>query len=313
MTDRHLRASFLELVDGKWTHHDAAGPEGCARCAEAAELRMAFEQEFHTTMQGLATARLPAGTIGAQWTTQAGRGLAAALVAVGVLLLVVGVTLAVPPLFFTPTGADPTPEASAAPLAVDIGVPFEVLDLEPRPGHVIEFGDPSIDPVVTGPVVDVARGRLDLLLQRRVFHFTVYRSVEQGVCIQMDWEPNSGGAGCGSMPGDGPLSEWFGMMSSSTGSPLAHEVVGLVKPGIQAVWIETTTGGRARAQLVSLEPAEIDALLFFVFLPGGSDITAIVAMDAAGNTIERVEFPEVRPDPSGASPTPMPTPAAPPG
>lgn len=178
---------------------------------------------------------------------------------------------------------------------VDIGVPIENLDLEPRPGQVPEMGEPAI-----GPVIEVARGRVDA----RAFRFTVYRGARPSdVCIQLEWLPGGGGA-CGPMPGEGPIGGTFGVGSSSHGSPVAHEVSGLVDPTVAEVWIETDAGGKAQAQLVPLSSADIDALLFFAFLPGGVDSSAWIALDAAGNEIDRFETPPRPPDVPGSVPTP---------
>ncbi|MEJ7803358.1 MAG: hypothetical protein WKH68_08310 [Candidatus Limnocylindria bacterium] len=146
--------------------------------------------------------------------------------------------------------------------APDIGVPIESLDVEPRPGQVPEMGEPAI-----GPVVEVARGRVE----GRAFRYTVYRGARPSdVCIQFEWLPSAGGA-CGPMPGAGGSYRMFGVGSSSHASTVTHEVLGLVDPTVSEVWVETDAGGKAQAQLVPLSSADIDALLFFAFLPGGVD------------------------------------------
>jgi hypothetical protein len=183
---------------------------------------------------------------------------------------------------------------------MDVGVPIEALNVEPRPGQVPEMGEPAI-----GPVVEVARGRSD----GNAFAYTVYRGAPPSdVCIQLEWLPSSGGA-CGPMPGQGVLGGTFGVGSTSHGSAVVHEVFGLVAPNVAEVWIETDGGGSARAQLVSLSSVDVDALLFFAFLPGGTDSSAWVALDGEGNMIDRFETPPGPPWQPDAVPTPDVTPA----
>jgi hypothetical protein len=111
------------------------------------------------------------------------------------------------------------------------------------------------------------------------------------------------------MPGEGPTGGAFGVGSTSHGSTLVHEVFGLVAPDVAEVWIETDAGGIARTKLVPVSGADVDALLFFAFLPGGVDSSAWIAMDAAGNTIDRLETPPGPADVPGAVPTPAQAPA----
>lgn len=83
---------------------------------------------------------------------------------------------------------------------------------------------------------------------------------------------------------------------------------GLIAANVAEVWIETSTGGRARAELVDLDASEIDARLFIAFLPAGEDLTAFVAVDAAGAVIDTFDMPPEPPDVSGTDPTPAPAP-----
>lgn len=163
----------------------------------------------------------------------------------------------------------------------DVGIPIESLDVEPRPSQV-----PDAEVTAAGPVVEVARGRAD----GRDFRFTVYRSESpDDVCIEFEWS-SSAGAMCGALPGEGPTGGSFGGGAWSGGSHfLAHEVFGMVAPDVAEVWIETETGGRARAQLIPLAPAGINALLFFAFLPSEVSPSALVALDATGNELDRLD------------------------
>ena len=177
----------------------------------------------------------------------------------------------------------------------DVGIPIEALDVEPRPGQIPEIREPAI-----GPVIEVARGRAD----GNAFAYTVYRgALPSDVCIQIEWVPSGGGA-CGAMPGEGPTGGAFGVGSMSHGSTVIHEVFGLVAPNVAEVRIETDAGGMARTQLVPVSGADVDALLFFAFLPGGINSSAWVALDAAGNEIDRFETPPGPPWQPGPVPTP---------
>lgn len=195
-----------------------------------------------------------------------------AAVAITLAVLIVGGALGERP---SSIGSDDAPQ--------DVGIPIESFDVEPRPIQVPDFEVTAI-----GSVVEVARGHAD----GREFRFTVYRSEHPSdVCIEFEWS-SSAGAMCGSLPGEGPTGGSFGGGAWGGGSPtLAHEVFGMVASDVAEVWIETDSGGRARAQLVPLAPAEIDALLFFAFLTSEVNPSAMVALDASGNEVDRLEPP----------------------
>ena len=175
----------------------------------------------------------------------------------------------------------------------DIGVPIDRLDLEPQPGAVWEGAELAI-----GPVVEVARGSAD----GSPFAFTVYRAASPSdVCLQVE-EAVDRGISCGAMPGEGPSGGAFGVGAWRLGSN-PSVVFGLVAPNVAEVRIETAAGGMTRAQMVSLAPADVNALLFFAFLPGATESSAWVALDADGNEIDRLEAPAPQPEPSGPVPT----------
>lgn len=182
----------------------------------------------------------------------------------------------------------------------DSRVEISNLDTEPRvPASV----DPAW-PAAGGPVVEVARGSAD----GRWFTLTVYRSTSDRACVGLQWGSTETPS-CGwSLPGTTPHSEWFGTGASSSGSDLPHAVYGLVDPDVATVSIEMSSGGSVATQLVGLDPAGIDASLFFAFLPGGSESTAWIALDAAGAQLER--FVLGAPDTEEPSTGPVPTPAA---
>jgi len=194
-----------------------------------------------------------------------------------------------------------TPDASE-----DAGVPIHTLDLEPQ---IVPVPEGGLRPI--GPVVEVARGATRGMAP---WSFTVYRAEESVptelgmVCLFFEWPRGVDGA-CGAMPGEpGTIGEVFGA-GGETHAPVAivvHAYSGLVALNVAEVWIETDAGGRARARLIPLDAAEVDAQLFIAFLPRGVHSTAWVALDADGNEIGRI--------PDGARPPedvgPIPTPAA---
>lgn len=181
----------------------------------------------------------------------------------------------------------------AAAAATNVGIPIEKLDLEPQPGAVWENAELAI-----GPVIEVARGRAD----GSPFAFTVYRAASPSdVCLQLDGAVDAG-ISCGAMPGEGPTAGAFGVGAWSFGSN-PSVVFGIVAPNVAEVRIETPAGDGARAQLVSLAPADVDALLFFAFLPGATESSAWVALDVDGNELDRLEAPAPQLEPSGPAPT----------
>jgi hypothetical protein len=216
----------------------------------------------------------------------------------GVMTLAVVATLAV--LAVVGALGERGPSIGSDDVPPDAAAPIEALDVEPRPGQVPEMGEPAI-----GPVIEVARGRAD----GKAFAYTVYRgALPSDVCIQFQWGPSGAGA-CGAMPGEGPAGGAFGVGSMSHGSAVVHEVFGLVAPNVAEVSIQTDAGEIARTQLVPVSGADVDALLFFAFLPGGVDSSAWIALDSAGNEIDRFETPPGPPGQRGPVPTPDQAPA----
>lgn len=178
------------------------------------------------------------------------------------------------------------------------GVEIRNVDTEPR---VPAWVDPAW-PAAGGPVVEMVRGSAD----DRWFTFTVYRSESGDACVGMQWG-RSEAPSCGwSLPGTTRHSQWFGTGASSSGSVLPHAVYGLVDSEVATVSIETSTGGSVATRLIGLDPAGIDASMFFAFLPGGSDGIAWIARDAAGAQLERlvVGVPDTEEPSIGPVPTP---------
>ena len=183
-------------------------------------------------------------------------------------------------------GSVPPPARTPAPLPSSSEVAID-------PGQI----DTSVVPGGRGMLVE---GRVD----GRPFALTITRDAD-GVCLEVivvQVQVTS----CGALPGAGVGSDAFGLTVTSLETIEAHAVAGVVAIGPSSVVVETTAGA-TEARLVDLTPAGIDAQLFFVFLPGGIDADAWVAMSAAGDVIER--FDPNAPAPSGEH-TPDPTPAS---
>jgi hypothetical protein len=189
----------------------------------------------------------------------------------------------------------------------DAAVPIQTLDLEPRVVPIPVGGEAAL-----GPVVEVARGAVRGM---GPWSYVVYRgeelvSMELGaVCLFFEWPGGTNGGCGGAMPGEpGTIGEVFGAggESHAPGAGVVHEYSGIVATHVAEVWIETDAGTRARATLIPLDAAGIDAQLFTVFLPARVDSTAWVALDANGTEIGRI--PDVRPAESNGPPTPDPTP-----
>lgn len=242
-----------------------------------------------------ATAPMPDGLLDVpnRWvcgrpSMSASRGLAAAAV---VVVAAFG-TIAVLTLF---AGMQPEPRLGSEDASRGAALPIEGFDVEPRPGVVGEEEAAAI-----GPVVDIARGRVD----GRGFTVTVYRgAAPNDICLRFEWRPDYSHS-CGSLPGESPAgSQSFGLATSVSDSLAAHEVSGVVATEVAAVWIETNDGGRFRAELIDLAPADIGARLFVAFLPGGVDPQAYVAADAAGNEIDRFDLLARPPDAASPYPT----------
>jgi hypothetical protein len=108
-----------------------------------------------------------------------------------------------------------------------------------------------------------------------------------GVCLFVD-RPPDGHQTCGGLPGE-PLGV-FGAVALGEPEDLdAYEVAGLVSERVHSVVIELAEGRTARALIVPLEDAGVEANLFIVY-PPRDPTHAMVAFDAAGREVERLEM-----------------------
>lgn len=164
------------------------------------------------------------------------------------------------------------------------GVAITDLDLTPRIVDVPLDGPPP-----AGPVVEIARGTVG----GSAYRMTVYLQ-DDGLCIGSAW--NSGeGLSCGALPGDTVTGHGvFGMTGIGGSDGAAQEASGVVRSDVDAVLITTGANSQVQAVLVSLEPAGIDGMAFFGFVPGGANIESIVAFDSGGQALE-----SFRPGPLG--------------
>jgi hypothetical protein len=135
-----------------------------------------------------------------------------------------------------------------------------------------------------GPVVEVARGEV----AGDPMAMTVYRSAD-GPCISLSTVRGSG-VSCGLLPGEIPELPIFGLTTSTPvgpdAQPMPLELSGLVADEVASVWVAMPDGLRARALLVSLQPAELEeARAFLVFLAPGASPTALLALNADGEVL----------------------------
>jgi len=177
----------------------------------------------------------------------------------------------------------------------DAALPIDELDVESRPAEVEPMGQAP-----TGPVMQIATGEV---LGGR-FHFVVHQTAG-GVCSSLDWE-NGAGSACGALPGDAPRSEAFGMMLFG-GDGVTQNVTGIVSAEVTDVWIELDSGERARAVVLPLDAADLEANAFMAFVPVAvGELVAVLALDGDGDLIERFEM-----SPAPPIDAAVPTPGAP--
>ncbi len=164
----------------------------------------------------------------------------------------------------------------------DAGVPLEdVLTTgRPLPG--------SLAATPTGPHVElltaeVAGQDMEIAMQRD----------GPGVCMAVRRPPASSES-CGPAPGDEPGLRVFGMTmvdgppEADPAAPIA--VAGLVRAEVDSVAIEFEDGTEAAARLFSLAPANVEGTGFIAYVPSGARQSALVARDADGQELERLEF-----------------------
>lgn len=142
----------------------------------------------------------------------------------------------------------------------------------------------------TGPHVELLTGtvageEIEVAMQRD----------GEGVCFVVRLPPESGQA-CGETLGDQLIGDPFGPVmpigsSRPDGTPtdLPQIVAGLVAPDVAAVVAELDSGGVARATLFPLAPAQVDGSGFVLALPIGAAPHALVALDADGAEVGRLD------------------------
>jgi hypothetical protein len=163
----------------------------------------------------------------------------------------------------------------------DAGLPIEGVETTGRelPGSLADNPTGPHVELMTG---DVAGEEVEAAMQRD----------GDGVCFVVRRPPESSTA-CGELPGeDGP----FGMvMTGSAPEPDGANATpvmaaGLVVAEVASVVAELEDGREARAVLFSLAPAQVEGSGFVVYLPVDAPQAAIVAYDADGTELERLEY-----------------------
>lgn len=162
----------------------------------------------------------------------------------------------------------------------DAGLPIEGIETTGRelPG--------SLASNPTGPHVELLTGEvagqeIEVVMQRD----------GNGVCFDVRRAPE-GSQSCGEVPGEnGP----FGMVMSSAspadaGNGMPAMVAGLVVPQVASVVAELADGRTAQAVLFPLAPAQVEGSGFVLYLPADAPQDAIVARDADGTELGRLEF-----------------------
>jgi hypothetical protein len=165
----------------------------------------------------------------------------------------------------------------------DAGLPIENVRTTGRP----LLGAMADRP--TGPHVELLTGTV----AGEVIEVAMQRDGE-GVCFAVRLPPESSEA-CGeTLDGQG-FDDAFGpVIPLGSGDPdtatgLPHIVAGLLSPDVDAVLAELDSGAKARATLFPLAPAQVDGFGFVLALPPDVAPRALVALDADGAEIGRLE------------------------
>lgn len=113
------------------------------------------------------------------------------------------------------------------------------------------------------------------------------------VCMAVRRPPASS-VGCGPLPGDEPGQRAFGLTfvegTSETDPDAPSPVAGLVTAAVDSVIIEMEDGSEAAARLFSLAPANVEGTGFIAYVPSGARQRSLIARDADGTELERLEF-----------------------
>jgi hypothetical protein len=163
----------------------------------------------------------------------------------------------------------------------DAGVPIEGVETTGRdlPGSLAD--NPS------GPHVELMTGDVD----GEEVEVAMQRDGD-GVCVAVRRPPESSTA-CGELPGEqGPFGS---VMSGSAPEPDGGNgtpvmAAGLVVAEVASVVAVLEDGREARAVLFPLAPAQVEGSGFLIYLPAGAPQAAIVARDADGAELGRLDY-----------------------
>ena len=134
----------------------------------------------------------------------------------------------------------------------------------------------------TGPFTEVGRGRSLGFGWRYVAYETAI-----GMCTQFEMASVSGSS-CGELQATG--ADGFGGVGHNTSSDSPVTVDGTVGDDVAEVWLELAGGERIAATIMSLEPAGLPGNAFVGFAPEGAVVNAVVAVDADGAELARMQL-----------------------
>ena len=165
----------------------------------------------------------------------------------------------------------------------DAGVPLEDVRTTGRmlPGQLADAPD---GPHVELLTATVAGREVEIVMQRD----------DAGACVAIRRPPASSTA-CGAVAGDdAAVGSTFGVVlvdAPSSGDPSAPLAVsGLVTAEVGSIRVELEDGSTARAVMFPLAPAGVEGSGFVVYLPADARQQSLVAFDAGGIELERLEF-----------------------
>jgi hypothetical protein len=134
----------------------------------------------------------------------------------------------------------------------------------------------------TGPIVELGSN----VMEGRGWRYAIYPS-DDGWCVQLETTSVTAGE-CGDLlPAEGDV---FGAVRSDTdlGGGITS-IDGIVSDAVTTVWLILEGGGRAPAQMLSLEDAELGGLAFVRLVPQDVVVTHLQAVALSGEILETVE------------------------
>lgn len=136
----------------------------------------------------------------------------------------------------------------------------------------------------TGPVVELGTN----VMEGRGWRYAIYPSTD-GWCLQLETVTLTS-TSCGDLlPGP---EDAFG--TYSTGGELGAGVTvvdGIVSDAVATVWLVLDGGGRAPAQMLSLEPAGQEGQAFLRLVPDSVTVTHLQAVAMSGEILDTIELP----------------------